>query len=155
MYPGTAATCPQGSFSSPHTFFCLHAGRGGTFTHPFCSSRGLATTATTRGSSEGTPTPSRPCPPARGCSEYGEGWVAGTSLQPGPGDGGEPRFSCCSGVFSDGNFTYIVEPREMAGPREPPQVSPSRSPLSALPRSEHPSGCHPSGLCCFLLLLPR
>lgn len=40
------------------------------------------------------------------------------------GDGGELRFSHCSGVFSDGNFTYIVEPREMAGPRENAQVSP-------------------------------
>ncbi|XP_025773197.1 disintegrin and metalloproteinase domain-containing protein 11 [Puma concolor] len=28
------------------------------------------------------------------------------------------------GVFSDGNFTYIVEPREMARPREPPQYEP-------------------------------
>lgn len=38
--------------------------------------------------------------------------------------------SLCSGVFSDGNFTYIVEPREMARSLEPPQVSPSRSPPS-------------------------
>lgn len=45
--------------------------------------------------------------------------------------GGDLRLSLCSGVFSDGNFTYIVEPREMARPQEPPQVSPSRSPLTA------------------------
>lgn len=38
--------------------------------------------------------------------------------------------SLCSGVFSDGNFTYIVEPREMSRSQEPPQVSPSRSPLT-------------------------
>ncbi|XP_077020258.1 disintegrin and metalloproteinase domain-containing protein 11-like [Tamandua tetradactyla] len=30
------------------------------------------------------------------------------------------------GVFSDGNFTYIVEPQEMAGPQEAPLVSPAQ-----------------------------
>ena len=59
----------------------------------------------------------------------GRGWVVGGASRPGDGgdggDDGELRFSHCSGVFSDGNFTYIVEPREMAGPRENAQVSPS------------------------------
>lgn len=56
----------------------------------------------------------------------GRGWVVGGASRPGAGgDGGELRFSHCSGVFSDGNFTYIVEPREMAGPWENAQVSPS------------------------------
>lgn len=58
----------------------------------------------------------------------GRGWAAWQSLQPRPGDGGELRLSLCSGVFSDGNFTYIMEPREMARPRGPPQVSPHCSP---------------------------
>lgn len=31
--------------------------------------------------------------------------------------------SLYSGVFSDGNLTYIIEPKEMAGPWGPPQVN--------------------------------
>ncbi|KAB0401400.1 hypothetical protein E2I00_017314, partial [Balaenoptera physalus] len=46
---------------------------GSMSTHTLCSPRGLETTATTRGGSEGTRTPLLPSPPARGCSEYGEG----------------------------------------------------------------------------------
>uniref|UniRef100_A0A9L0RHT9 ADAM metallopeptidase domain 11 n=1 Tax=Equus caballus TaxID=9796 RepID=A0A9L0RHT9_HORSE len=49
---------------------------------------------------------------------------------------GNPRsfaaLSTCQGlhgVFSDGNFTYVVEPREMARPQEAPQV--------LTPESEH------------------
>lgn len=42
-------------------------------------------------------------------------------------DGEEPSChmsaSLHSGVFSDGNLTYIIEPKEMAGPWGPPQVS--------------------------------
>lgn len=56
----------------------------------------------------------------------------GGGEEPGLGmRGGDLRLSLCSGVFSDGNFTYIVEPREMARPQDPPQVSPSWSPLTA------------------------
>lgn len=33
------------------------------------------------------------------------------------------RASLYSGVFSDGNLTYIVEPKEIAGPWGPPQVN--------------------------------
>lgn len=37
-----------------------------------------------------------------------------------------------SGVFSDGNLTYIIEPKEMAGPWGPPQVSQACTGLPAL-----------------------
>lgn len=114
----------------------------------FCSSRGPETTATTRGSSGGTPTPLPPSPPARGCSEYGEGLGGGKSLQ--PLVWGCMVGSCtslCSGVFSDGNFTYIVEPREMATPQDPPQVSPS-SPL------RQPCRARPPGFSQWLSLPP-
>lgn len=80
--------------------------------------------------------------------------MGGGASRPGNGgDGGELHFSHCSGVFSDGNFTYIVEPREMAGPLENTQVSPSPSPPKALP-ARHPSGCHLSGCGCLITPLP-
>lgn len=80
----------------------------------------------------------------------GRGGRRGKSLRPWPGDaGGDLRLSLCSGVFSDGNFTYIVEPREMARPQEPPQVSPSRSPLTALLRTHTLLAC-PNGCRCLL-----
>ena len=61
----------------------------------------------------------------------GRGRTAGRSLWPRPGDGGELRLSLHSGVFSDGNLTYIVEPQEVAGPWGAPQVSPTQ-PLAVL-----------------------
>ena len=60
---------------------------------------------------------------------------------------GELHLSLRSGVFSDGNFTYIVEPREMARPQEPPQVSPSQS--SDSPPTHIPMAC-PNGCRCLL-----
>lgn len=61
----------------------------------------------------------------------GRGQAARRSLRPRPGDGGELRLSLHSGVFSDGNLTYIVEPQDMAGPWGAPQVSPAQ-PLAVL-----------------------
>lgn len=49
--------------------------------------------------------------------------------------------SLCSGVFSDGNFTYIVEPREMSRSQEPPQVSPSWSPDTPATHLRIPMAC--------------
>ncbi|EPQ06258.1 Disintegrin and metalloproteinase domain-containing protein 11, partial [Myotis brandtii] len=44
------------------------------------------------------------------------------------------------GVFSDGNFTYIVEPREMAGPREAPR-GPHPHLIYRTPLLPAPIGC--------------
>ncbi|XP_016057488.1 PREDICTED: disintegrin and metalloproteinase domain-containing protein 11 [Miniopterus natalensis] len=44
------------------------------------------------------------------------------------------------GVFSDGNFTYIVEPREMAGPQEAPQ-GPHPHLIYRTPLLPAPIGC--------------
>ncbi|XP_043440667.1 disintegrin and metalloproteinase domain-containing protein 11 isoform X1 [Prionailurus bengalensis] len=48
------------------------------------------------------------------------------------------------GVFSDGNFTYIVEPREMARPQEPPQ-GPLPHLIYRTPLLPAPLGCREPG----------
>ncbi|XP_038485162.1 disintegrin and metalloproteinase domain-containing protein 11 isoform X11 [Canis lupus familiaris] len=55
---------------------------------------------------------------------------------------GQP--STAAGVFSDGNFTYIVEPREMARPQEPPQ-GPLPHLIYRTPLLPAPLGCREPG----------
>lgn len=74
--------------------------------------------------------------------------VAGEATGSGVGEGSAwPRMeqnltSLHSGVFSDGNLTYIIEPKEMAGPWGPPQVSQACTGLPALLMAVH-AGTNP------------
>ncbi|XP_077603912.1 disintegrin and metalloproteinase domain-containing protein 11 [Crocuta crocuta] len=56
------------------------------------------------------------------------------------------------GVFSDGNFTYIVEPREMATPQDPPQ-GPLPHLIYRTPLLPAPLGCREPG-CLFAAPAP-
>lgn len=74
--------------------------------------------------------------------------VVGEALGSGVGKGSawpgmeENLASLHSGVFSDGNLTYIIEPKEMAGPWGPPQVSQACTGLPALLMAVR-QGLHP------------
>uniref|UniRef100_A0A452UF77 ADAM metallopeptidase domain 11 n=1 Tax=Ursus maritimus TaxID=29073 RepID=A0A452UF77_URSMA len=87
----------------PHPSSCLHAGGGGMSVHVLLLLQGAGDHCYYQGKLRGNP----------------HSFAALSTCQG------------LHGVFSDGNFTYIVEPREMARPQDPPQVSPSWSPLTA------------------------
>ncbi|KAL0597865.1 Disintegrin and metalloproteinase domain-containing protein 11 [Plecturocebus cupreus] len=74
----------------------------------------------------------------------GRGRAAGRSLRPTPRDSGELRLSLHSGVFSDGNVTYIVEPQEVAGPRGAPE-GPLPHLIYRTPLLPDPLGCREPG----------
>lgn len=96
-----------------------HAGKGSRH-HALCSSRVLETTATTRGS------PRAPlcCLPALPGAAVSVGRGLGGGRSPGLGRWGwwGAAFPTAVGSSSDGNFTYIVEPRgDGAGPSKMPR----------------------------------
>lgn len=110
-----------------------------------CSGRARGSTATTRAGSGGSPTPSWLSPVATACGEY--------PPSPGGPKGGlgggaaplcnlSPPLSLCSGVFSDGRATYLIEPQvgvehgQVSGGTGTRHVSASVSPLQ-----RYRSGC--------------